>query len=44
VAGQVVDLLRQLYTDYRDRDYLTRKTIETQLEATRWPEFAAVST
>ena len=43
VAGPVVELVRQLYTDYRDRDQLTRKTIETQLEATRWPEFAAVS-
>ncbi len=43
VAGPVVELVRQLYEDYRDSGELTRKTIETQLEAAQWPAFAAVS-
>jgi hypothetical protein len=43
MAGPGVELVKQLYEDYRDSGELTRRTIETQLEATRWPAFAAVS-
>jgi hypothetical protein len=31
-----------LYTNHRDDDALTRKTIQTQLEAARWPTFSEV--
>ena len=31
-----------LYTNHRSDDALTRRTIQTQLEATRWPAFSEV--
>jgi hypothetical protein len=31
-----------LYNNYRAKDALTRETIKTQLEATRWPAFSEV--
>lgn len=31
-----------LYTDHRSDDALTRRTIQTQLEAVRWPAFSEV--
>ena len=31
-----------LYNNYRMDNELTRKTIQTQLEAARWPDFAGV--
>ena len=31
-----------LYNNHRKDDALARETIKTQLEATRWPDFAAV--
>ena len=31
-----------LYTNHRSDDALTRKTIQTQLEAARWPTFSEV--
>jgi len=31
-----------LYNNYRSDTHLTRKAIENQLEAARWPEFAKV--
>jgi hypothetical protein len=36
------DAVSNLYTNYQADDPLTRKTIQTQLEAARWPPFAEV--
>ena len=36
------DAVAALYNNYRTDNELTRKTIQTQLEAARWPDFAAV--
>jgi hypothetical protein len=36
------DGVSALYNNYRDDDALTRRTIQTQLEAARWPAFAEV--
>jgi hypothetical protein len=48
-AIPIADLLKMLsgsvstlYTDHRSDDALTRKTIQTQLEAARWPAFSEV--
>ena len=32
-----------LYNDYREDDALTRATIQTQLEAAKWPAFEDVT-
>ena len=36
------DAVAALYNNYRTDNELTRKTIQTQLEAARWPDFAEV--
>ena len=36
------DAVAALYNNHRTDDELTRKTIQTQLEAARWPDFAEV--
>jgi hypothetical protein len=36
------DGVSALYTNYRTDDALTRRTIQTQLEAARWPAFSEV--
>jgi hypothetical protein len=36
------DAISALYVNYRSDDVLTRKTIQTQLEAARWPAFFEV--
>jgi hypothetical protein len=36
------DGVAALYTNHRSDDLLTRKTIQTQLEAARWPAFSEV--
>jgi hypothetical protein len=36
------DSVSALYTNHRADDALTRRTIQTQLEAARWPEFSEV--
>ena len=36
------DAVAALYNNYRADNELTRKTIQTQLEAARWPDFAGV--
>jgi hypothetical protein len=36
------DAVSALYNNYRQDDVLTRKSIQTQLEAARWPDFAKV--
>jgi hypothetical protein len=42
-VGPVIEAVTAIYLHYRDEDMLTRKTIETQLEGTKWPAFAAVA-
>jgi hypothetical protein len=39
----VVEAVRTLWQAHRENDALKRATIRTQLEGTRWPEFAAVA-
>jgi hypothetical protein len=41
--GPVVDALKAIWLRTRDDNALMRKTIETQLEDTKWPSFASVS-
>lgn len=43
VAGPLIDAVKAIWLRIRDDDALTRKTIKTQLEATKWPPFASVS-
>jgi hypothetical protein len=38
----VSDAVSDLYNNHRIDDVLTRRTIQTQLEAARWPTFASV--
>ena len=38
----LLDAVAALYSNYRADNELTRKTIQTQLEASRWPDFAGV--
>ena len=42
VVGPLTDGLVKLYEIETEEDRLLRKTIQTQLEATRWPGFADV--
>lgn len=35
--------LKEIYLEHRDVDRLTRATIQTQLEATTWPAFDAIT-
>ena len=41
--GPVVDAVKEIYLDHRKEDALLRGTIQTQLEDSRWPDFASVS-
>jgi hypothetical protein len=41
-VGPLVDALKVIYLRARDDDALTRRTIQTQLEATSWPAFDSV--
>jgi hypothetical protein len=43
VAGPLVEAVLALYGEAREDDRLRRRTIETQLEATRWASFAEVT-
>jgi hypothetical protein len=43
VVGPVIDAIKAIYLRGKDDDALTRKTIETQLEATSWPAFASIT-
>jgi hypothetical protein len=38
----LLDAVATLYNNFRTDNELTRKTIQTQLEAARWPDFAEV--
>jgi hypothetical protein len=40
--GPLIEAIQALWLDAREGDRLTRKTIQTQLEATAWPAFDAV--
>jgi hypothetical protein len=42
VIKSLSDAVSALYNNHRQDDALTRKTIQTQLEAARWPDFAKV--
>jgi hypothetical protein len=42
LLNKLSDGVSALYNNHRSDDALTRKTIETQLEAARWPTFAEV--
>jgi hypothetical protein len=42
-VGPVIDALKTIWMRKQDDDALMRKTIETQLEATSWPAFAAIA-
>ncbi len=41
--GPIVQAVKEIYLDAQQQDELTRKTIQTQLEATSWPVFASVT-
>jgi hypothetical protein len=41
-VGLLVQAVKDIYLRAKDDDVLTRKTIQTQLEATSWPAFASV--
>jgi hypothetical protein len=41
--GPIIQAVQAIYFKAKDDDTLTRKTIQTQLEATLWPAFASVS-
>lgn len=41
-VGPVIDALEEIYLDAGRKDELTRKTIQTELEATSWPGFESV--
>lgn len=42
-VGPLIQALLAIYMRRQDNDALTRKTIETQLEAASWPAFASVA-
>jgi hypothetical protein len=42
-VGPLLDAIKAIWLRVRDDDALMRKTIETQLEATAWPEFSVVT-
>jgi hypothetical protein len=41
--GPLIQAVQAIYFRAKDDDLLTRKTIQTQLEATSWPAFTSVS-
>ncbi|MEM9784566.1 MAG: hypothetical protein AAF899_19100 [Pseudomonadota bacterium] len=41
--GALIEAAKDIYLDYREEDRLKRKTIQTQLEATRWRGFADIA-
>lgn len=42
VLTSMIEAVKELVLRWADENALTRKTIQTQLEAARWPDFAAV--
>ena len=43
VLGPMIEAVQTIYLDHREEDRLTRRTIQTQLEATAWPAFSAIT-
>jgi hypothetical protein len=43
VVGPLIEAAQAIWLDAREADRLTAKTIQTQLEATKWPAFASVA-
>ncbi|MGI9492642.1 MAG: hypothetical protein ACR2QF_09615 [Geminicoccaceae bacterium] len=43
VAGSVIEAAAEIFLDSREADRLTRKTIQTQLEAAKWPSFSDIA-
>jgi hypothetical protein len=41
--GPIIQAIQMIYLRAKDDDLLIRRTIQTQLEATSWPDFASVS-
>ena len=41
--GPLIEAVKEIYLDHRQADQLTRMTIQTQLEATTWPAFDAIT-
>jgi hypothetical protein len=42
-VGPLIQAVQAIYLRAKDEDQLTRKTVQTQLEATSWPAFDAVA-
>ncbi|MFL5280782.1 MAG: hypothetical protein ACJ8AW_07220 [Rhodopila sp.] len=42
-VGPLIDAIKEIYLDAEKQGAQTRETIQTQLEATSWPTFSAVS-
>lgn len=42
-VGPVIDAIKAIWMRRQDDDALMRKTVETQLEATLWPQFDSIS-
>jgi hypothetical protein len=42
MIGALSEGVAALYNNYRRDDALTRQTIQTQLEAAKWPQFGKV--
>ena len=42
LIAPVITAVKEIYLRSKDDDALTRKTIETQLQAAAWPDFAAM--
>ena len=40
--GPLIEAVTEIYLDWRNSDRITRATIQTQLEATKWPAFDAI--
>jgi hypothetical protein len=43
-VGPLIEAAKEIYLDAEEADRLTRLTIQNQLEATKWPAFADIST
>jgi hypothetical protein len=43
LVGPLIDAVKAIWMRGKDDDALMRKTIETQLEATSWPQFGSIS-
>ena len=43
VLGSLIDAAKEIYLQRREEDVLSRKTIQTQVEATRWRGFGEIA-